>query len=122
MIFFQLFCFRLTWPLRWRAEIASIEASKADAIKQAETSVTVATDIEKTELRNELSATKTKIEAREEELARLIGTSHDQNTSSIELVKQEFDRLNKVVNDLESQLALQSSELSRAKADCEVSY
>ena len=114
--------FLFTLLLRWRAEIASIEASKADAVKHAELSATAASDIEKIELRNELAAMKTKMEAREEELARIIGTTHEQNTSSLELVKQEFDRLNKVVHDFEAKLTLLRSELSRAKADSEVSY
>ena len=74
---------------------------------------------EKTRLREELSITKSKMESREEELGRLVGKNT--NGNSIVAVKEELDRLNNYLKDLESKYALKESELVRAVADAEVS-
>jgi len=74
---------------------------------------------EKTRLREELSITKSKMESREEELGRLVGKNT--NGNSIVAVKEELDRLNNYLKDLEAKYALKESELVRAVADAEVS-
>jgi len=101
----------------WRNEISNLESGKAEAIKQAEGKVTLVMEKEKTRLREELSITKSKMESREEELGRLVGKNT--NGNSIVAVKEELDRLNNYLKDLEAKYALKESELVRAVADAE---
>uniref|UniRef100_A0A7S4JBW0 Kinesin motor domain-containing protein n=1 Tax=Odontella aurita TaxID=265563 RepID=A0A7S4JBW0_9STRA len=106
----------------WRAEIAAIEKSKQDAVKQAETEVAAEKEREMAELREECASLRTKMEAREEELCRLVGAGvGDSNAggggSHIDSVKNELDKLRSQKVELESKLASQGAELERAKTD-----
>jgi len=104
----------------WRAEIAVLEASKAEAIKQAETAISTGLEQETIALRDEIAALRTRMEARDEELGRLVnlGSSTD-GGSRLDGVKQELDRLRSRASEAESQLALREAELERAREDCE---
>jgi hypothetical protein len=110
----QLYC-------RWRSEIAALEASKSEAVKEAEASILSAMERENVELREECATMRTKILDREGELRRLLNVVDDGNGESLlDGVKRELDILRNSERETKAQLLLRDSELARAVADFEV--
>lgn len=110
----------------WRAEIAAVEKSKHDAVKQAETEISAEKEREMAELREEYTALRAKMEAREDELCRLVGGDVSDGTGGrggsvggchLDGIKNELDKLRSRTVELESKLASRESELERAKSD-----
>lgn len=102
----------------WRAEIATIEASKSEAMKKAESNM----EREVIQLREECASLRTKIESREEELGRLVDIDSGINSpgvSQVGEVKKEMDRLRDRENELENTLLLKDSEIERIIAEKE---
>jgi len=108
---------------QWRHELTQLEAQKSAAIKDAESTISSKFEEEVKTLRDQNTSLKSKMEARDEELGRLVGDMSDDgsgaNTGNVTSVKLELDRLKQTNNDLESKLALKDSELSSAKRDAE---
>lgn len=105
----------------WRAEIAKVEASKEEAIKQAQSTITATLEREQSYLRDECATLREKIESRELELGGLVNyTSKNGNRNSpLDEVKRELTKLREQVNDLRVQKIRCEAELTRAISDRE---
>ena len=88
---------------------------------QTEMNAAVDKDRELRELREECASLKMKMEAREEELCRLVGVDMVGGSNvNLDSVKRELDKI-KVRNiELESQLVSRESELEKVKGDSKV--
>jgi len=104
----------------WRSEIAALETSKSEAVKEAEASILSAMERENVELREECATMRTKILDREGELRRLVNVADDSSGESLlDGIKRELDILRNNERETKARLLFRDSELARAVADFE---